>query len=344
MRLAPLIVCRYLLCTLALQSVSAFACTLPDMQTNERPVTPAGGPTEVVASIIVADFLGVDDVNQELNIDLRIKLSWIDPRLAQMEGCRVALSEVWFPQILMLNSSNLRASRRNALNRVAIGSGGRVTFINRYTGLVSSYHNLRQFPFDAHDFKISFASIEDPIEELVFVADAKSSFISERLNIEGWNIRGMSISSEPTQLLENEINVSKLELTVSAKRSPEFYIFRVILLLIAVVAMSWTIFWVPPGHFEFQIGLGATSMLTAIALYLSVSSSLPNLGYLTTLDQMLIWAIVLVFLSIVEALVSGLMVHNKSPRRALRLDRISRFVFPVLLFGGWAVQSTLSSL
>jgi hypothetical protein len=77
-------------------------------------------------------------------------------------------------------------------------------------------------------------------------------------------------------------------------------------------------------------------MLTAIAFSLAIAQSLPQLGYLTILDKWLIWAVFLVFLSIVEALATGLMVLSDRRAGALRLDKYSRVVFPVLLFCGWA--------
>ena len=79
-------------------------------------------------------------------------------------------------------------------------------------------------------------------------------------------------------------------------------------------------------------------MLTAIAFSLSIANNLPQLGYLTILDKILIWAIFLVFLSIVEALIAGLMVLNDNEASAHRVDWYSRIVFPALLVGGWALM------
>ena len=93
----------------------------------------------------------------------------------------------------------------------------------------------------------------------------------------------------------------------------------------------------PRDRYEFRIGLGATSMLTAIAFALSMAGRLPTLGYLTVLDRMLIWAIALIFLTIVEAVVVGRLLHANRENRARSLDRACRVAFPCLLVGGWAV-------
>ena len=82
-------------------------------------------------------------------------------------------------------------------------------------------------------------------------------------------------------------------------------------------------------------------MLTTMAFIFAIGSSLPPVGYLTTLDKLVIWAIVLIFLSIVEALVAGRLVLNGREKLALQFDLVSRFVFPVLLFGGWYLMVNL---
>lgn len=322
---------------IALAMISgAFACTLPELRPDERP-DPAGVPTLITASFVVADFLGVDDVNQQLDLDMVGYFSWKDKRLAELEGCRFSINEVWFPPIIIFNSSDLRVSRRNAREQIAVGPDSTVTYTNRFTGLISSYHNLRRFPFDKHDFEIRLGSIERGVDVLQFVADSENTWIADdRLNIEGWDVKGVSLSTRTTVLPHHNREVSVMTLIISAARNGEYYVYRVMFLLAFVVAMSWVIFWVPPNRFEFQIGIGATSMLTVIAFNLAIANNLPRLGYLTILDRVLIWSIFLVFLSIVEALVAGLLVLNGREAQALRLDIVSRIGFPLLLFGGWS--------
>lgn len=313
----------------------SLACTLPNLSTNERPQA-GGAPTEVTVSFIVVDFLGVDDVNQKLDIDLLATLTWNDPRLKGLEGCRFNATEVWFPPMILFNSSQLRVARTNARNQVAIGADGEVTYKQRYTGLISSYHNLRDFPFDGHNFLIGMGSLEFEFDELQFVAADENTWIADRLNIEGWKIDGIGLTSSNQFVRQSNQDVSVLSLVISAKRVPDYYSYRILLLLTFVVAMSWAIFWIPPNRFEFQMGLGATTMLTIMAFNLSIASNLPQLGYLTILDKILIWAIFLVFLSIVEALVAGLLVLRDQEELAVRLDKISRVLFPVLLVSVWA--------
>lgn len=309
-------------------------CNLSNMRTGIRPKN-GNGPTNVNVSFIVADFLGVNDVNQQLDVDMFATFTWVDSRLKDFAGCRFVKTEVWFPRVVLLNSSNLRALNQNALNQVSVGEGGHVFYRQRFTGDISSYHDLRRFPFDSHEFQIDIATPEANAEEVLLIADAQNTWISDVLNIEGWNVQGVEISGKIDTFREVDADVSMITLTIKADRNPDYFLYRVMLLLMFVVFMSWAIFWIPPNRFEFQIGLGATSMLTSIAFNLSVANNLPQLGYLTILDKMLIWSIFLVFLSIAEALTTGLLVIRERESLALSIDRASRLVFPALLFGGW---------
>lgn len=314
---------------------AAMACELPDTRTDVRP-GPPDRPTEVSTSIGVFDLMGVEDVSQQLDIDFSVTLRWQDERLVGLEGCRFNITDVWRPRAVLMNSSNLRTLNRNALNEVAVGEDGWVTYRQRFTGLVSSYHNLRDFPFDRHNMHINFGSLTQSADQLVFVPDLEQTFIAQRLNIAGWDVRGISLSAAPVQLQRVDIETSLLTLSLDVHRMPDFYVYRVLLLLGFVVGMSWVVFWVPPSRFEFQIGIGATSMLTAIAFNLAVSGRLPPVGYLTALDKFVIWAILLVFLTIIEALITGRLVLAGHQQTALRIDRACRVIFPSLLFAGWA--------
>lgn len=336
LRLAPIL--TFLVVAAAIATIppaARAACDLTGIRTDELP--PGDRPIEVQVGYFILDFLGVDDPNQNIEIDIQGRMEWTDPRLARFAGCRAPITEIWFPRLTLLNSSNLRRTNTQARDQVQIGPGGAVTYLQRFTGDVSSYHSLRQFPFDSHVFNIRIAALEEDAAELLLVADAEPPGIAGQLNIEGWTISGARLVVGTAMVDSLQREVATAQLMIDARRDSAYYVFRILSLLVLVVAMSWAVFWVPPDRFEFQIGLGATSMLTAIAFNLSLASSLPKLGYLTVLDKMIIWAVFLVFLSIVEALFAGRMVINKQRSRALRLDRISRFAFPLMLFFGWAV-------
>lgn len=311
-------------------------CDLPVQQTNARPL--ADGPaTEVQVGWGVVDILDIDDINQQIEGDFILTLAWVDPRLEGLEGCRFQRSRVWVPEVTLYNSFALTARKTNLLDQVAVGPGGRLTYQQRYRGHISTYHPLQDFPFDAQTFVFRVGSVERAPDQMVLVPMTERTFLGSRLNIEGWRITGLETAAaiEPIPAL-NE-NRSLFTARLGAERVATYYVFKIMLPMCLIVMMSWAVFWVPAHRYEFQIGLGATSMLTLIAFQLSMSTYLPRLGYFTTADQLIAWATVLVFLAILNAVATGVLVNSGREAAAVRLDGLCRWLFPLLLVVGWSV-------
>ena len=91
--------------------------------------------------------------------------------------------------------------------------------------------------------------------------------------------------------------------------------------------MSWAVFWIDPTTTSnSQISIAVTSMLTLIAYRFAVDSQLPRLPYVTRLDAFILTSTLLVFVSLVEVLVTTSL-NNK---QAKKIDRYSRVIFPVI--------------
>ena len=116
---------------------------------------------------------------------------------------------------------------------------------------------------------------------------------------------------------------------ISGNRITLFYVWKVILPLCLIVAMSWTVFWISPAQFGPQIGMSATSMLTLIAFQFATTNMIPELGYFTILDLFIGGATILVFLALFESLTTSYLVSKDKQELALRIDFASRFVFPI---------------
>ena len=105
--------------------------------------------------------------------------------------------------------------------------------------------------------------------------------------------------------------------------------WKIIVPLSLIVFMSWTVFWINPAQFGPQIGLSATSMLTLIAFQFATTSMVPALGYFTTLDEFITGSTIVVFAALCQSLTTSYLVSQDREKLALRIDRISRFVFPL---------------
>lgn len=310
------------------QEAGGGSCSTANLRTDIRP-NPEGEPTEVSVALFLVDLTDIDDVAQLLSLDLITLASWTDPRLTALEGCQLPLSSVWHPQLDFLNSGHMETRSSSSAEQVDVGPGGLVSHQQRFYGSLASYHSLRDFPLDDQEFKVSILSPEYGEDEVMLVVNERQTGRRDQLNITDWNIGAVTagLGTYTTETIGRRISV--FEYRISAGRQVGFYIWKVIIPLILIVAMSWAVFWVSPSQFTPQIGLSATAMLTLIAFQFALVGVLPRLAYFTILDRFIVGSTVLVFLALVEAVTAAHLVSKKKIEQALRMDRFCRIAFPL---------------
>jgi hypothetical protein len=303
-------------------------CAPPDYRTDHRPDS-SGPPTEVTLGVFLIDLLDVNDVSQTLTIDLAISMSWSDPRLAKLDGCQLSIDSIWFPKFSLWNSVSGRIFERWP-QTVSIEEGGRVTYLQRSSGTFSSYHQLTNFPLDSQKFRLKFFPLKWSADDVVLVKNEMFSGISEVLSVSDWRVTGTNATLiEENMKALREVHAG-YELEISAKRYVGFYFWKIFVPIALIVFMSWSVFWIDPKEFGTQIGLSATSVLTMTAFIFATTNMLPRLGHFTLLDKYIAFSTVLVFVAMLQSLVTGFLMSKGNAKTAYNLDLTCRVAFPVL--------------
>jgi hypothetical protein len=105
-------------------------------------------------------------------------------------------------------------------------------------------------------------------------------------------------------------------------------VWKVILPLFLIVLMSWSVFWIDPSSAGTQIAVATTSMLTLIAYRFAIDSQVPKVSYLTKMDQFIVVGTVLVFLTLMQVVLTSRLAQLGREKLAKRIDRFSRLIFP----------------
>ena len=71
-------------------------------------------------------------------------------------------------------------------------------------------------------------------------------------------------------------------------------------------------------------------MLTLIAYRFAMVGLLPNISYLTRMDYFILGATLLVFLALIQAVVTAVLAESKKISLAQRIDRCCRVIFPLI--------------
>jgi len=302
----------------------------------ERPASEKGA-TQVSVGVWVVDITNIDSAQQNFTADIAIVLRWKDARLAHRGTgeAHYALDQIWNPRVGIANETSSVVRKLPELAEV--GPDGTVLYRQRYVGSFTQALRLQSFPFDRQTFRIQFVAIRYTPNEVVFVPDEnwirdglqQAAGISPSITLPDWTIDKYD-SQARIYALTPGLQYSGYAFEFTASRNVQHYILKVILPLVLIVMMSWAVFWIDPGTSNSQISVAVTSMLTLIAYRFAVDSQLPRLPYMTRLDALFLTSTLLVFLSLIEVLVTTVLDNHQQTERAKKLDRYCRVIYPAI--------------
>jgi len=298
----------------------------------------SAGPTEVKVSVSVLDLTAVNDTAQTIAANVFVRVRWTDMRLVHGGDGPVTrgLGEVWHPRIQIFNDAGTRST---LTNDVEIAPDGTVTQRLRLVGAFSQVLGLEDFPFDAQTFSVHLVATGFGRGEVVLVPDpAALPTVAERWSISNWTLQDSTYREGEVFAPAGAAEPAGLTLDFRMKRNTGYFIFKVILPLILISAMSWVVFWVAPEQAATKISVSITSMLTLIANRFMVDALVPRVSYLTRLDLFILGATILVFANLILAVAASVLAARKEPERARAIDLRCRVALPVI-FTGWAIWS-----
>lgn len=296
----------------------------------EQPPGPAGQPVEVAVGLRLIDVTGIEDTSQTIAVDFMVTQEWTDQRMAAFEGCQYGLTEVWTPQIDVINSGRLFTRLEKTVEVLA---NDRLRQVQRYSGPLVFIYDAHRFPFDTQDILITLLSEVYAQENVVITIDES---VTGR-NPAAFNIPDWSISDVNAQIVTKHFEIlnrnhSAFEFHIPAERRSGYFLWKVIVPLMLIVFMSWTVFWINPSQVGPQISMSATSMLTLIAFQFAMGNMLPRLSYFTIMDRFVTGSTIIVFLALIESITTNYLVTINRENLALKIDRYCSWVFPVAFF------------
>ena len=108
------------------------------------------------------------------------------------------------------------------------------------------------------------------------------------------------------------------------------YVIKAITPLALIVMMSWVVFWIDPKQVPNQLSVAVTTVLTLIAYHIALSGRLPEIPYLTHMDKFLFTSTVLVFMALIEVVITSHLASLNKLQLAHRIDLTARWAFPLL--------------
>lgn len=293
-----------------------------------------GEPTEVEIGIYVIDVDGVDSANQNFSASIYYEARWNNSLLRhdgpgpQIRGT----TEVWTPRLTIVNQQQAW----NAYpSYVEISPDGQVVLRQKTWGWFSQPLDLRDFPLDRQVLQIRMAAAGLSASDVKMVprrvdperrAGIASEFSFPDFDVVSWEAR-------PEQYVpfEGLAGVPGFVMEIEIQREAAYYIWKLILPLCLIVAMSWVPRWISRKEVGTSIGISTTSFLTLVAYLFAVAVLLPRVAYLTRIDLFILMATLMVFASLVQTVMMASLVVHLTDRQTSIMNAWSRILYPLAL-------------
>ena len=310
----------------------------PDGSTVKEPPNP-NGPTIVGVGFFVNDIRGIDPVRDEFQFRGYVQSLWCDPRLAfdpevtgQQEliftGDRVEeeFKRMWTASGYPVNKAGELSFSERVLR---IRHDGTVEQSINLSLPLSTHYDLRRFPFDRQTLELQVESYLWNRDQLQFIHDETISGFSDGIAIPEWDIEAVNGHVSEVAVMRSDAPFARYILEIEIARKPGFYLWKVFLPLVVIVALSWSVFWMTDELFSGRSRISATGVLTVVAYQFVFAENLPRVGYLTLLDQVMIGSFGLLAVTVLESLLVD-RANKQDPAKAIQIDRTSRWLFPTV--------------
>jgi hypothetical protein len=221
-------------------------------------------------------------------------------------------------------------------------------------GLFHFNADLRNYPFDYQHLTID---IEHPTKEeaqAIYVDDIDAYRLSkgdpnfwglkEGIDVPEYTIkkvaRTVSTSVYKTNFGDPEdmepehakavTKYSRFSVGVTVVRIFNPYFYKIILPLLVILGMAYLVFFIPPKEIQSATGLAITALLSCIAFDVTVSQGLPPVGYLIVSDKFFIATYFLLFLNLMQSIVTYNLYEMGKEATANKWDKICQYLFPML--------------
>ena len=147
---------------------------------------PEHGPTQVRVRVFLYDVDDVNGASQSFEANVFFQLRWHDPRLIHdnLDGVSRSLSEIWHPQIQLLNQQQVWKTFPDV---ISVSPNGDATYFQRVWGSFSQPLELSDFPFDRQLFEIQIVAAGHTTEMVDLQVDPRSR-IADQFSLPDWTI------------------------------------------------------------------------------------------------------------------------------------------------------------
>jgi hypothetical protein len=196
--------------------------------------------------------------------------------------------------------------------------------------------DLRDFPFDAHTLRVEFEDKNKADEKYIFIVDPQISGIDSGVYVAGWDLEPYILGTvipHRYDVYNESYSRARFEIKIA---HPWFSSFmKGLFAAIVIVAVGMLSFLMNPDEAQDRIALTSGTLASAIFYHMTLTSSIPPVGYLTYADRFMILQYVFITASLGVAVALFLLLSaakrgTDHKKLALQIHEVTRWAIPVL--------------
>ncbi len=280
----------------------------------------AGNIGNISAVFYLASISEIKDTKEAFEADFYLRLIWEDSSFKgrYKETKILPVSSVNVPQFGILNEKDLR---RSMGDQIQVESNGILSTLIRFSGTLTHFGDYSNFPFDQQKFKIE---IVFPNKEYKVNVDPKKFGVSETLSTYGWKYKNPRFLPDVFEGPKfSGVTFPMAVFEIEGKRELGFYLWKVFFPMFVIFMMSMGVYWFHPDETESRVNISVTSLLTVIAYWFVLNSSLPQISYFSKIDVFIVGSLSLVFMSYLSVAVTYI-INKKDKDLAERVQLFFR--------------------
>ena len=303
-----------------------------------------------IVDVIINNILEVDPKKNIFTADLNIETTWYIKYLFPLVGetlqnrdgrefnCDYSQEEWEDLQLAVLGGDMLNGVDEDSTlieSRYQIESYKEdkilaVKHIKSGSFVFSNKYHLKAFPFDSQQLSIKIGDRTTSVGMLNFYYDEQSvaaleNFIKNNDMVE-WTVKNGEI-----KFYHDIYDLTPgIEIVLDIERDYQYYLFKVIFPIILILMICWSVFWIHPREIESRLTITIGCLLSLIAYNFVIDEDLPEIGYLTIIDYIILLSYVFAMLPNFLSIWSFQLERSGDQVKWVKVDKLSRILGPVL--------------
>lgn len=293
-----------------------------------------GKPVGVAIGFYILDFARITTREETFDATGYLEISWLDPSLARPDASqadpgssrRLDVSSIWTPRVFFLNA--VEPPRYHDDPVVEVDARGMVTSWAIVSGKFSAFMDLRRFPFDRQTLPVKISAFEG--ESVVkFETKPELTMIDPEAAVTDWTIESTGARVESRVYVPGQESYTHYVYEVGVRRRPAFFVWRAMVPLALLTAVSFAAFWFEPVGLQPQISTCMAALISLVAFNFAIDFSLPKEAYLTIIDRHALTGFAFVAAGVVVVTLVHLAVKRDRLDLARRIQSVARWTLPL---------------